>query len=65
MFSRGKNMPGIDCKHPLFQENSIFGRKWQKICKFSQKIDFLTHFSTFNWLKSQKTTYIGVILDAE
>jgi len=65
MPSRGKNMPGIDCKHPLFQEKSILDRKWQKIYKFSQKIDFLTHFSTFRWLKSPKTTYIGVILGAE
>jgi len=65
MHPRGKNMPEIECKHPLFQENSFSGRKWPKICKFSQKIDFLTHFSTFRWLKSPKTTYIGVILGVE
>ena len=62
---RGKNMPGIDCKHSLFQKNSISDRKWQNYENFRKKIDFLTHFSTFRWLKSPKTTYIGVILGVE
>ena len=61
----GKNMQGIDCNHPLLQQKSILDLKRQKICKFSQKIDFLTHFSTFRWLKLPKTIYIGVILGVE
>ena len=44
MHPRGKNMPGIDCKHPIFQEKSILGRKWQKNANFRKKIDFLPIF---------------------